>query len=99
MMRHAPCCSDRDICMATYIQGKAPSEIPVSTAMSKGVFFTTPETNVQDVLKIMDDQKINQIPVVEGKRLIGIIARERLLNMLRTRMMLEDKLTLCRFLD
>jgi Zn-dependent protease len=50
----------------------------------------SPETNIQEVLKIMDDEKINQIPVVEGNRLIGIITRERLLNMLRTRIMIEE---------
>jgi Zn-dependent protease/CBS domain-containing protein len=50
----------------------------------------SPDDSVQEVLKIMDDQKINQVPVVEGNRLIGIITRERLLNILRTRIMIEE---------
>jgi signal-transduction protein with cAMP-binding, CBS, and nucleotidyltransferase domain len=39
----------------------------------------------------MDDQRINQIPVCEGNKLIGIIAREHLLNMIRTRILLQEE--------
>jgi Zn-dependent protease/CBS domain-containing protein len=50
----------------------------------------TPDTAVDQVLQLMDDQKVNQVPVVDRRRLVGIITRERLLNLVRTRMRLQE---------
>ena len=50
----------------------------------------TPDTGVDQVLQLMDDQKVNQVPVVDRRRLVGIITRERLLNLVRTRMRLQE---------
>ena len=38
-----------------------------------------------DVLRLMDDSDINQAPVTEAGRLVGIISREHLLRVIRTR--------------
>ncbi len=74
------------------IPRQAWTQTSVHTAMKRteDLKKINPEASIQEVLKIMDDEKINQIPVVEGNRLIGIITRERLLNMLRTRIMIEE---------
>jgi Zn-dependent protease len=64
----------------------------VRTAMKKSehLHTITPDEKVQVILKIMDDEKINQLPVVEGNNFVGIVTRERLINMIRTRIVLEE---------
>ena len=67
--------TDRDICMATYIQGKAPVEIPVATAMSKAVFFTTPEATIREAQETMRAHKVRRLPVINTEgQLVGILS-------------------------
>ena len=42
--------TDRDICMATYTQGKGPAEIAVSSAMSSQVYGCSPDDSLGDAL-------------------------------------------------
>jgi len=44
-----------------------------------------PETTLLAALKAMDDANVNQVPVVEGDRIIGVLSRERVLHYIRTR--------------
>jgi len=41
-----------------------------------------PETPVTDVLGIMEQRDVNQVPVIQDVRLLGIITRDHLLRML-----------------
>jgi Zn-dependent protease len=50
----------------------------------------TPETSLENILRTLDEDKINQIPILEHGRLAGIVTRERLLNMIRARMILNE---------
>lgn len=45
---------------------------------------TYPDELLVDAIKIMDNNSLNQIPVVEENKLLGILSRENLLNFLRT---------------
>jgi CBS domain-containing protein len=67
--------TDRDICMATYTQHKSPAEIPVTTAMSKEVFFTEPEATIQEAEMTMRDHQVRRLPVIDAEgRLVGIVS-------------------------
>ena len=41
------------------------------------------------VLQLMNEQNISQVPVVEDGRLVGVVGRDRLLNLLHTRLELK----------
>jgi CIC family chloride channel protein len=41
-----------------------------------------PEASVADIAELMRERKINRVPVVEGKRLVGIVTRYDVLNAL-----------------
>ena len=56
--------TDRDICMATFTQGKAPSELLVNGAMSKELFSCGPDESVGSVLAIMARRRVRRLPVV-----------------------------------
>jgi len=67
--------TDRDICMATYTQGKAPGELRVDSAMSTELFCCGPDESVGSVLAIMSDKRVRRIPVVDADgKLIGVLA-------------------------
>lgn len=44
-----------------------------------------PEQSAVSLLELMDEGDINQVPVVEGGKVIGMVARDGLLHFLRTR--------------
>ena len=50
--------TDRDICMATLLQDRAPSAIPVSQAMSRNLHFCAPEDAITSAEQLM---RANQI--------------------------------------
>ena len=41
-----------------------------------------PDASVADIAELMRERKINRVPVVEGKRLVGIVTRYDVLNAL-----------------
>jgi Zn-dependent protease/CBS domain-containing protein len=68
-------------------------QVRVRDAMKKAgqLQKAAPDTRIEKILQMMDDGRINQIPVVEDHKLVGVISREHLLNMIRTRIALEEQ--------
>jgi predicted transcriptional regulator len=44
-----------------------------------------PEAGVLTLLRQMDEAGVEQLPLVDGNRLVGTVSRERLLRSIRTR--------------
>jgi len=67
--------TDRDICMATYTQGRAPAEIRVGNVMSRHVQACPVEASVGEALSLMARQRVRRLPVT-GKdgSLLGMLA-------------------------
>lgn len=51
----------------------------IKERMSKPVITITPDTSVQEALQIMRENKIRRLPVMEGKKLVGIVTERDLL--------------------
>jgi len=49
------------------------AKLTVSEIMTKDPITVTPETSLHDVAKIMLEKKIGGLPVVDGKKVVGII--------------------------
>jgi CBS-domain-containing membrane protein len=66
--------TDRDICMATYTQGKPPAEIRVGDMMSKGIYTCAPDEPVGSALSLMAQHRVRRLPVA-GKdgHLVGVL--------------------------
>jgi CBS domain-containing protein len=58
--------TDRDICIATYTRGSAPQAIQISDAMAKQVFSCHPDETLYAAERLMSDEQIRRIPVVDG---------------------------------
>lgn len=56
--------TDRDICMADAMRPLPAAEIPVGEIITGKVFSCLPETDVRDALKLMQQERIHRLPVI-----------------------------------
>jgi CBS domain-containing protein len=66
--------TDRDICMAAYTQGRRLSEMSVSSAMSRQVHACSAGDGLAAVERIMREERVRRVPVVDAGRLVGIVS-------------------------
>ena len=67
--------TDRDICMATAIRDRKPSNISVEEVMNGTVFSAAPDDDVTQALEIMREHKIRRLPVLNQEgHLAGILS-------------------------
>jgi len=60
---------------------------PVEKAMTSfdRLHAVAPDDDLRNVLRVMAEQDVNQVPVVEDGRLVGLIARSDILRLIQTR--------------
>ncbi|MEM8786214.1 MAG: CBS domain-containing protein [Pseudomonadota bacterium] len=66
--------SERDIVRAMAVAGGAVINQPASDFMTKSVFTCSPDETVDDLMELMTSRRIRHVPVVDGRRLIGLIS-------------------------
>jgi len=67
--------TDRDVCMAAYLQGKPLRDVPVALAMSKTVHTCATSDDVATAEDMMRTHRIRRLPVVDAKgALAGIVS-------------------------
>jgi CBS domain-containing protein len=73
-MRLAGVVTDRDIAVRVVAEGRN-GETSTRDVMSTGLSTVGPDDDVSSVLNLMKSEQVRRIPVVEGDRLVGIIAQ------------------------
>jgi CBS domain-containing protein len=67
--------TDRDVCMASYTQGKRLSAIRVSTAMSRSIVTCHPGDTMSVAERRMREHQVRRLPVIDDQeRLVGIVS-------------------------
>ena len=66
--------SERDIARGLHERGAALLADPVSSVMTADVHTCPPTTSVHDLARTMTDRRVRHVPVVEGRRLVGIVS-------------------------
>jgi CBS domain-containing protein len=67
--------TDRDICMAAYLQGVPLTAIPVANIMSRELCTVEAEAELSDAERLMQERQVRRLPVVSnGGRLVGILS-------------------------
>ncbi len=67
--------TDRDICMAAYLNGRSPQEMEVREAMSMQVLSCRPEDWIADAESIMRREQVRRLPVTDrAGRLVGLLS-------------------------
>jgi CBS domain-containing protein len=74
-MRLAGVVTDRDIAVRVVAEGRNSNEIHTREVMSSGLTTVKPDDDVSRVMDLMKREQVRRIPVVEGERLVGIIAQ------------------------
>lgn len=67
--------TDRDICMAAYLQNRPLTDLPVSSAMSRDVYSCSAEDSLEEAQRLMQEHQVRRIPVTDDEgRLIGVVS-------------------------
>jgi len=65
--------TDRDIVLRGVVAG-LDNSANASDIMSKGVISVTPDTHVHEAARIMGENQVRRLPVVENGKMVGIVA-------------------------
>ena len=66
--------TDRDIVIRSVADGKDPSSVKVSEAMTKGVQTVSPDASVDEAMKKMKEGQIRRLVVMENGDFRGIVS-------------------------
>jgi len=66
--------SERDYARKVILQGRASKSTKVSEIMTRDVLTIHPDQTVEEAMEIMSRKHIRHLPVVDEKRVIGVIS-------------------------
>ncbi len=72
--------SERDYARKVILEGRSSLKTAVQKIMVTKVLYITPDTNVEEGLALMSDKRCRHLPVLEGKKLVGMVSIGDLVN-------------------
>lgn len=66
--------TDRDIIVRNIAHGNNPQSTPVRDVMTSRVATASPDMDVDDVTKMMAQNQIRRVPVVDNNKIVGMLA-------------------------
>ena len=72
--------SERDYTRKVILQGKSSKQTLVREIMTSPVITVGPEHRVDDCMRLMTDNRIRHLPVVQGEKVLGVISIGDLVN-------------------
>lgn len=72
--------SERDIAKAVAYRGEIAMEQSISEVMTRKVIVIGPDETVKNAMRIMGNETIRHLPVVEGGKLLGVISQRDVLK-------------------
>ena len=66
--------SERDYARKIVLKGKSSASTTVSEIMTKDVIYVEPSQPIEEIMALMVGKHIRHLPVLENKKLVGIIS-------------------------
>ena len=66
--------TDRDIALRVVAEGKDPTSTTVDEVATKDIKTLSPDDSVEDAIKLVREQNVRRVPVVEGAKAVGIVS-------------------------
>jgi CBS domain-containing protein len=67
--------TDRDIVVRVVAEGRDPRSTTLEEIASQDVVTVSPDDNLDRALQLLAQNQVRRLPVVEGDRLVGIVAQ------------------------
>jgi CBS domain-containing protein len=67
--------TDRDIVLRVIAEGRDPKSTTVGEIASRDLVTVSPDEDLDDALKLLAERQVRRLPVVDGDRLVGIVAQ------------------------
>jgi CBS domain-containing protein len=72
--------SERDYTRKVALRGKTSKEVKVREIISEKVTTATPQHSIEDCMRLMTDNRIRHLPVMQGAEIKGIVSIGDLVN-------------------
>jgi CBS domain-containing protein len=66
--------TERNYARNVFLKGRASPKTPIREVMEEEVFIARPEQSVEQCMALMTDRRVRHLPVLGGKKLVGIIS-------------------------
>jgi CBS domain-containing protein len=66
--------TERDYARKLILKGKSSKDTPISDLMTSNLITVTPDTSIDDCMRVMTGRKIRHLPVLENEQLVGLIS-------------------------
>ncbi len=66
--------TDRDIVIRAIAEGRSPAETTIGEIASRDLATVSPDDTVETVIGIMRTRALRRVPVVEARKLLGIVS-------------------------
>jgi CBS domain-containing protein len=67
--------TDRDIAVRVVAEGRDPGSTTIGEIASTKLVTISPDDDLETAVKLLAENQVRRIPVVEGDRLVGIVAQ------------------------
>ncbi len=72
--------SERDYTRKVALYGKSSREILVSEVLSPNLLVARPDSTIEECMRLMTENRVRHLPVLDGERLVGLISIGDLVN-------------------
>jgi len=66
--------SERDYARKVVLAGRSSKESPVRTVMTSHLVCVSPDKSVEECMGLMTDGRLRHLPVVDHKRVVGVVS-------------------------